>query len=184
MFSFCFQHCHLCRKGDNEELLLVCHGCYKGCHTYCHRPKIPSVPDGKWLCHICVAKVILRLFSLVFNLIQSPSPQAVQLNKPPSVQLSNDSFIVPHVHIHVWLLTSRFYVPSFRRTLNYSRVGRNKTELWGEESEAGTSLTAVGPVPKKPNWPNTTEIGWKCAGKYERILTAWIENRIYFISLL
>ncbi|XP_053278058.1 bromodomain adjacent to zinc finger domain protein 2B [Pleuronectes platessa] len=49
-------HCHRCRKGDNDELLLLCHGCDKGCHTYCNRPKIPTVSDGKWFCHICVAK--------------------------------------------------------------------------------------------------------------------------------
>ncbi|XP_062257957.1 bromodomain adjacent to zinc finger domain protein 2B-like isoform X1 [Platichthys flesus] len=49
-------HCHRCQNGDNEELLLLCDGCDKGCHTYCHRPKISTVPDGKWYCHICVAK--------------------------------------------------------------------------------------------------------------------------------
>ncbi|CAB1413741.1 unnamed protein product, partial [Pleuronectes platessa] len=50
------KHCHRCQEGDNEELLLLCHGCDKGCHTYCHRPKITTVPDGKWFCHICVAE--------------------------------------------------------------------------------------------------------------------------------
>ncbi|XP_053296300.1 bromodomain adjacent to zinc finger domain protein 2B [Pleuronectes platessa] len=49
-------HCHRCQEGDNEELLLLCHGCDKGCHTYCHRPKITTVPEGKWFCYICVAK--------------------------------------------------------------------------------------------------------------------------------
>ncbi|XP_053278064.1 bromodomain adjacent to zinc finger domain protein 2B-like [Pleuronectes platessa] len=38
------------------SLSKLCHGSDKGCHTYCHRPKIPTVPDGKWFCHICVAK--------------------------------------------------------------------------------------------------------------------------------
>ncbi|XP_040003786.1 bromodomain adjacent to zinc finger domain protein 2B-like isoform X3 [Xiphias gladius] len=49
-------HCHLCQKGDNEELLLLCDGCDKGCHTYCHKPKITTVPDGDWFCPTCVAK--------------------------------------------------------------------------------------------------------------------------------
>ncbi|XP_059199016.1 bromodomain adjacent to zinc finger domain protein 2B-like [Centropristis striata] len=49
-------HCQLCRKGDNEELLLLCDGCDKGCHTYCHKPKITTVPDGDWFCPTCVAK--------------------------------------------------------------------------------------------------------------------------------
>uniref|UniRef100_A0A4W6FVB0 Bromodomain adjacent to zinc finger domain 2B n=1 Tax=Lates calcarifer TaxID=8187 RepID=A0A4W6FVB0_LATCA len=50
-------HCLLCQKGDNEELLLLCDGCDKGCHTYCHKPKITTVPDGDWFCPTCVAKV-------------------------------------------------------------------------------------------------------------------------------
>ncbi|NWI53424.1 BAZ2B protein, partial [Calyptomena viridis] len=49
-------YCQICRKGDNEELLLLCDGCDKGCHTYCHRPKISSIPDGDWFCPACIAK--------------------------------------------------------------------------------------------------------------------------------
>ena len=49
----------MCRKGDNEELLLLCDGCDKGCHTYCHRPKITTIPDGDWFCPACIAKVRL-----------------------------------------------------------------------------------------------------------------------------
>ncbi|KAG7503789.1 bromodomain adjacent to zinc finger domain protein 2B-like isoform X1 [Solea senegalensis] len=49
-------HCHHCQKGDNEELLLLCDGCDKGCHTYCHKPKISKVPDGDWFCPTCVSK--------------------------------------------------------------------------------------------------------------------------------
>uniref|UniRef100_A0A671YUK9 Bromodomain adjacent to zinc finger domain 2B n=1 Tax=Sparus aurata TaxID=8175 RepID=A0A671YUK9_SPAAU len=48
-------HCQLCNKGDNEELLLLCDGCDKGCHTYCHKPKITTVPDGDWFCPTCVS---------------------------------------------------------------------------------------------------------------------------------
>nr|XP_016852353.1 PREDICTED: bromodomain adjacent to zinc finger domain protein 2B isoform X6 [Anolis carolinensis] len=49
-------YCQICRKGDNEELLLLCDGCDKGCHTYCHRPKISCIPDGDWFCPACIAK--------------------------------------------------------------------------------------------------------------------------------
>ncbi|XP_023372571.1 bromodomain adjacent to zinc finger domain protein 2B isoform X3 [Otolemur garnettii] len=52
-------YCQICRKGDNEELLLLCDGCDKGCHTYCHRPKITTIPDGDWFCPACIAKVKL-----------------------------------------------------------------------------------------------------------------------------
>uniref|UniRef100_A0A665UVJ3 Bromodomain adjacent to zinc finger domain 2B n=1 Tax=Echeneis naucrates TaxID=173247 RepID=A0A665UVJ3_ECHNA len=49
-------HCQICHKGDNGELLLLCDGCDKGCHTYCHKPKITTVPDGDWFCPTCVTK--------------------------------------------------------------------------------------------------------------------------------
>uniref|UniRef100_A0A3Q2UQC8 Bromodomain adjacent to zinc finger domain 2B n=1 Tax=Fundulus heteroclitus TaxID=8078 RepID=A0A3Q2UQC8_FUNHE len=45
--------CQFCLKGDNEELLLLCDGCEKGCHTYCHNPKITTVPAGDWFCSLC-----------------------------------------------------------------------------------------------------------------------------------
>uniref|UniRef100_A0A668AMJ3 Bromodomain adjacent to zinc finger domain 2B n=1 Tax=Myripristis murdjan TaxID=586833 RepID=A0A668AMJ3_9TELE len=52
-------YCQLCRKGDNEELLLLCDGCDKGCHTYCHKPKITTIPEGDWFCPACIEKVYL-----------------------------------------------------------------------------------------------------------------------------
>lgn len=48
--------CQLCQKGDNEEMLLLCDGCDKGCHMYCHKPRITAVPDGDWFCPACVTK--------------------------------------------------------------------------------------------------------------------------------
>ncbi|XP_068184965.1 bromodomain adjacent to zinc finger domain protein 2B-like isoform X2 [Antennarius striatus] len=48
--------CQFCQKGDNEELLLLCDGCDKGCHTYCQNPKITIVPEGDWFCSSCSAK--------------------------------------------------------------------------------------------------------------------------------
>ncbi|XP_035250524.1 bromodomain adjacent to zinc finger domain protein 2B-like [Anguilla anguilla] len=49
-------YCQVCRKGDNEELLLLCDGCDKGCHTYCQRPKISTIPEGDWFCPACISK--------------------------------------------------------------------------------------------------------------------------------
>lgn len=34
-FSLSLKFCQICRKGDNEELLLLCDGCDRGYHTYC-----------------------------------------------------------------------------------------------------------------------------------------------------
>lgn len=48
--------CQVCRKGDNDECLLLCDGCDRGCHMYCLRPKITQVPEGDWFCPTCVAQ--------------------------------------------------------------------------------------------------------------------------------
>ncbi|MEE6471589.1 hypothetical protein FKM82_009305 [Ascaphus truei] len=47
--------CLVCRKGDNDEYLLLCDSCDRGCHTYCHRPRITQVPEGDWFCPTCVS---------------------------------------------------------------------------------------------------------------------------------
>uniref|UniRef100_A0A8D0A7L2 Bromodomain adjacent to zinc finger domain 2B n=1 Tax=Sander lucioperca TaxID=283035 RepID=A0A8D0A7L2_SANLU len=62
-------YCQICRKGDNEDLLLLCDGCDKGCHTYCHKPKITCIPEGDWYCPACITKA------------SGPSPK---IRKPPS----------------------------------------------------------------------------------------------------
>ncbi|XP_071771100.2 bromodomain adjacent to zinc finger domain protein 2B isoform X2 [Centroberyx gerrardi] len=67
-------YCQMCRKGDNEDLLLLCDGCDKGCHTYCHKPKITSIPEGDWYCPACISKA------------SGPSPK---IKKPPSKPLAS-----------------------------------------------------------------------------------------------
>uniref|UniRef100_A0A8D0GHR7 Bromodomain adjacent to zinc finger domain 2A n=1 Tax=Sphenodon punctatus TaxID=8508 RepID=A0A8D0GHR7_SPHPU len=49
--------CVVCRKGDDDENLLLCDGCDRGCHLYCHRPRMNEVPPGDWFCSICLAQV-------------------------------------------------------------------------------------------------------------------------------
>ncbi|KAM9514563.1 LOW QUALITY PROTEIN: bromodomain adjacent to zinc finger domain protein 2A [Guaruba guarouba] len=49
--------CLVCRRGDDDEHLLLCDGCDRGCHLYCHRPKMSEVPEGDWFCSVCVARV-------------------------------------------------------------------------------------------------------------------------------
>uniref|UniRef100_A0A8C6LF13 Bromodomain adjacent to zinc finger domain 2B n=1 Tax=Nothobranchius furzeri TaxID=105023 RepID=A0A8C6LF13_NOTFU len=62
-------YCQICKKGDNEDLLLLCDGCDKGCHTYCHKPKITSIPEGDWYCPACISSA------------SGPSPKS---KKPPA----------------------------------------------------------------------------------------------------
>ncbi|XP_073325774.1 bromodomain adjacent to zinc finger domain protein 2A isoform X2 [Pagrus major] len=48
--------CQVCRKGDNDDCLLLCDSCDRGCHMYCLRPKITQVPEGDWFCPACIAE--------------------------------------------------------------------------------------------------------------------------------
>uniref|UniRef100_W5MKB1 Bromodomain adjacent to zinc finger domain, 2A n=1 Tax=Lepisosteus oculatus TaxID=7918 RepID=W5MKB1_LEPOC len=48
--------CLVCRKGDNDESLLLCDGCDRGCHMYCLRPKMTAIPEGDWFCPVCISK--------------------------------------------------------------------------------------------------------------------------------
>ncbi|KAA0706892.1 Zinc finger domain protein 2A [Triplophysa tibetana] len=48
--------CQVCRKGDDDEYLLLCDGCDRGCHMFCLKPKVMQVPEGDWFCPTCVAK--------------------------------------------------------------------------------------------------------------------------------
>ncbi|XP_064881399.1 bromodomain adjacent to zinc finger domain protein 2B-like isoform X10 [Oncorhynchus nerka] len=64
-------YCQICRKGDNEDLLLLCDGCDKGCHTYCHKPKITTIPEGDWYCPACISKA------------SGPSPKNKKLPSKP-----------------------------------------------------------------------------------------------------
>lgn len=63
-FFFFLKICQVCKKGDNDECLLLCDGCDRGCHMYCLRPKITQIPEGDWFCPTCVAKVRTPLLTL------------------------------------------------------------------------------------------------------------------------
>ncbi|TMW64200.1 hypothetical protein Poli38472_012822 [Pythium oligandrum] len=59
--------CRVCKKDDDEELLVLCDGCDSAFHVYCHvgcvccsqKPKSShlrrqaTVPDGDWFCKFC-----------------------------------------------------------------------------------------------------------------------------------
>ncbi|KAK7881660.1 hypothetical protein WMY93_030069 [Mugilogobius chulae] len=49
-------NCQVCRKGDNDDCLLLCDGCDRGFHMYCLRPKMTQVPEGDWFCPTCKAE--------------------------------------------------------------------------------------------------------------------------------
>ncbi|KAK9410656.1 bromodomain adjacent to zinc finger domain protein 2B-like [Crotalus adamanteus] len=85
-------YCQICRKGDNEELLLLCDGCDKGCHTYCHRPKISTIPDGDWFCPACIAKASGQTLKVKKNQIKGKKSSEHKKSKkfPPPVEMEDE----------------------------------------------------------------------------------------------
>lgn len=48
--------CEICKKGEDDDNIIICDKCNKGFHLYCLKPILPSVPSGDWFCDRCVAK--------------------------------------------------------------------------------------------------------------------------------
>ena len=47
-------HCVTCKKGDNEEEMLICDCCDKGYHTEC--AMVEEIPEYEWYCKECYAE--------------------------------------------------------------------------------------------------------------------------------
>uniref|UniRef100_A0A672NX68 Bromodomain adjacent to zinc finger domain 2B n=2 Tax=Sinocyclocheilus grahami TaxID=75366 RepID=A0A672NX68_SINGR len=82
-------YCQICCKGDNEELLLLCDGCDRGCHTYCHKPKSTTIPDGDWFCPACISQASSQSLKTKKPLDRSSGglkkPAEAKRHKKPSV---------------------------------------------------------------------------------------------------
>ncbi len=46
--------CTICGKAANADDLLICDACDKGFHMDCLDPPIVSLPEGRWICPVCV----------------------------------------------------------------------------------------------------------------------------------
>ncbi|XP_029972388.1 bromodomain adjacent to zinc finger domain protein 1A isoform X2 [Salarias fasciatus] len=48
--------CRVCRRKGDADNMLLCDSCDRGHHTHCLRPRLKSVPGGKWFCPDCRPK--------------------------------------------------------------------------------------------------------------------------------
>ena len=46
--------CMMCKISANADDLLICDACDKGFHMECLDPPITSLPEGRWVCPVCV----------------------------------------------------------------------------------------------------------------------------------
>ena len=48
------KRCMLCGQAANADDLLICDACDKGFHMECLNPPVVTLPEGRWICPICV----------------------------------------------------------------------------------------------------------------------------------
>lgn len=46
--------CLACLQTANADGLLICDACDKGCHMDCLDPPLTALPEGRWICPVCV----------------------------------------------------------------------------------------------------------------------------------
>ena len=46
--------CELCGGGHKEDTIILCDRCDRGCHLFCLNPPVAAVPEGQWVCPLCV----------------------------------------------------------------------------------------------------------------------------------
>lgn len=47
--------CFVCKRNDQQDLILLCDGCDGEYHTYCVKPPLRKIPDSEWFCDECKA---------------------------------------------------------------------------------------------------------------------------------
>ncbi|KAI8381139.1 acyl-CoA N-acyltransferase [Radiomyces spectabilis] len=45
--------CFVCHRKDEEDKIVFCSLCDRGCHTFCCDPPLQAIPDDDWHCSIC-----------------------------------------------------------------------------------------------------------------------------------
>jgi len=45
--------CHICKTGNDGDILLLCDSCDNACHLHCCKPVRKRVPKGDWFCRDC-----------------------------------------------------------------------------------------------------------------------------------
>ena len=47
--------CENCRSTTDEERMVLCDMCDSGYHIYCLEPKLKAIPEGEWICKVCLS---------------------------------------------------------------------------------------------------------------------------------
>lgn len=89
--------CHICTRGDGEEMMLLCDGCDDSYHTFCLIPPLADIPKGDWRCPKCVVEEVSKP-SEAFGFEQAQREYSLQQFGQMADQFKADYFKIP-VHL-------------------------------------------------------------------------------------
>ncbi|WKY14559.1 hypothetical protein Q1695_000245 [Nippostrongylus brasiliensis] len=73
--------CGLCKRSDNEDILLLCDNCDDAWHTTCLKPPLWFVPAGKWYCPKCEHGMLIECLTYVQDVLQIHQKKAAAEEK-------------------------------------------------------------------------------------------------------
>lgn len=89
--------CHICKRGDGEEAMLLCDGCDDSYHTFCLIPPLADIPKGDWRCPKCVVEEVSKPVE-AFGFEQAQREYTLQQFGDMADQFKADYFNIP-VHL-------------------------------------------------------------------------------------
>lgn len=89
--------CHICKRGDGEEAMLLCDGCDDSYHTFCLMPPLADIPKGDWRCPKCVVEEVSKPVE-AFGFEQAQREYTLQQFGEMADQFKADYFNIP-VHL-------------------------------------------------------------------------------------
>lgn len=73
--------CGLCKRSDNEDILLLCDNCDDAWHTTCLKPPLWFVPAGKWYCPKCEHGMLIECLTHVQDVLAVQQKKAAAEEK-------------------------------------------------------------------------------------------------------
>jgi len=63
--------CEKCHSTEDEERMVLCDMCDAGYHLYCCEPKLKAIPEGEWICKVCVCVRLCGRAYTYISLVQA-----------------------------------------------------------------------------------------------------------------
>lgn len=123
--------CQVCQRTDGESVMLLCHHCASGYHTYCLQPPLEQVPLGIWLCPVCTDSGVTE--ADVVKAIDQQNQRVLEQQHPerltPAIRRAQE--------LHGRYLTGRFLLKGQRGAPG---GGRAKVQtMWAKLKYAGVA---------------------------------------------